>query len=61
MTRLLVRYQTRMTTRGVTFIEYALLAAIAVVVGFLFRSQLTGMFTTLLGKISGGLSTTPAG
>lgn len=57
MTRILTRYQARMATRGVTFIEYALLAAIAVVVGFLFRSQLTSMFTTLLNNISGGLST----
>ena len=36
--------------RAVTFIEYALLAAIAVVVAALFRKQLWSTFDTLLSK-----------
>jgi len=36
--------------RAVTFIEYALLAGIAVLVAAIFRSQLSATFTTLLGR-----------
>ena len=36
------------STRAVTFIEYALLAGIAVLVATIFRSQLSATFSTLL-------------
>lgn len=42
--------------RGVTFIEYALLAGIAVAIAAIFRSQLTDIFTTLLDRINGGVN-----
>lgn len=42
--------------RGVTFIEYALLAAIAVFISWLFRGQLTSVFNTLLSKLQGGIN-----
>lgn len=45
------------SARGITFIEYALLGAIAVVLGFLFRTQLTTAFNGLLADIREALST----
>jgi len=39
--------------RAVTFIEYALLAGIAVLVAAIFRSQLSSTFSILLGKFKG--------
>ena len=38
--------------RGVTFIEYALLAAIAVFIAWLFRDQLEKIFNNLLGSVT---------
>lgn len=42
-----------LAARGVTFIEYALLAAIAVAIAILFRSTLTTTFKALLAKFQG--------
>ncbi len=42
--------------RGVTFIEYALLAAIAVFLSWLFRGQLSDLFNNLLEKLQGGIN-----
>jgi len=42
--------------RAVTFIEYALLAGIAVLVAAIFRSQLGTMFTALLVRVGGNMS-----
>jgi Flp pilus assembly pilin Flp len=42
--------------RGATFIEYALLAAVALVVFVLFRTQLSSMFTSLLERLRVALS-----
>jgi Flp pilus assembly pilin Flp len=42
----------------VTFIEYALLAAIAVVIGFIFRTALSSAFNTLLDNVKQALNTT---
>jgi Flp pilus assembly pilin Flp len=39
--------------RGVTFIEYALLAAIAVIIAVLFRSQLSAAFNAVFGSLRG--------
>jgi hypothetical protein len=38
-------------TRAITFIEYAILAAIAVAIGFIFRTQLGSIFDTLLTRL----------
>lgn len=49
------------SARGVTFIEYALLAAVAVFVAWIFRTQLSSIFTTFLGRLGvsiGNYSTT---
>lgn len=46
--------------RGVTFIEYALLAAIAVFIAWLFRTQLQSIFTSLLSKLRGGINSSGA-
>jgi len=42
--------------RGVTFIEYALLAGIAVVIAVIFHTELAKIFTSLLGRISNGVA-----
>lgn len=44
-------------SRGVTFIEYALLAAIAVFIAWLFRGALTGAFNSILKAITEALNT----
>ncbi len=44
--------------RAVTFIEYALLAAIAVAIAAIFRKQLGEVFTTLLAKFSSAATDT---
>lgn len=49
------------SARGVTFIEYALLAAIAVFIGWLFRTTLTAAFTGLLDSVRDALNTDRAG
>lgn len=41
--------------RGVTMIEYALLAAVALIVAAIFRSQLSAAFSTVMSKIKGGI------
>lgn len=51
-----LRRQTLVSARGVTFIEYALLAAIAVIIAALFRSQLVGVFESLFGRVGRGLN-----
>lgn len=42
--------------RGVTFVEYALLAAVAVGLAILFRTALTSAFNGLWTRISGQLT-----
>jgi Flp pilus assembly pilin Flp len=44
------------TRRAATFIEYALLAGIALVLFFLFRSQLSNIFGDLFDRISDAIS-----
>jgi Flp pilus assembly pilin Flp len=44
--------------RGITFIEYAILAAIAVVIGLLFKNQLSALFNTLFGRLTGAINIT---
>lgn len=48
----------RLACRGVTMIEYVLLIAIAVVLAWLLRDQLTSMFQGILDDISRSLETT---
>lgn len=43
-------------TRAATFIEYALLAAIALALFFIFRDTLTRLITNLLGRLSNATS-----
>lgn len=43
--------------RAVTFIEYALLAAIAVVIAALFRTQLKALFVNLFSRLNGSVNT----
>lgn len=45
------------STRAVTFIEYAILAAIAVVIGILFRTQLSSLFNRLFERLNGAINT----
>jgi|694.fasta_scaffold117727_3 Flp pilus assembly pilin Flp len=42
--------------RGVTFVEYALLAAVAVALAIVFRSTLSSAFSGLWGRISTNLN-----
>lgn len=51
------RSMRRRAARGVTMIEYVLLIAIAVVLAWLLRDQLTSMFQGILDDISGALKT----
>jgi Flp pilus assembly pilin Flp len=46
------------SNRGITFIEYAILAAIAVVIGLVFKEQLAGLFNTLFGNIESVVGST---
>ena len=50
--------RTRVTkpARGVTFIEYALLAVVAVIIGYVFRTQLGSAFDGMLARVRGGLT-----
>lgn len=43
--------------RAITFIEYAILAAIAVGIGILFRTQLAELFNNLFGKLNTAVDT----
>lgn len=43
--------------RGVTMLEYVLLAAIAVILAWLLREQLTKLFQGLIDQVSSALST----
>jgi Flp pilus assembly pilin Flp len=45
----------RRTRRAATFIEYALLAGVAVVVITLFRGQLSSFMSSMVDKINGAL------
>lgn len=45
--------------RGVTFVEYALLAAIAVIVAVVFRNTLINAFQTLFERVRDTLATSP--
>lgn len=58
LTVVLAGARTRATSqaRAVTFIEYALLAVVAVAVGLLFKTQLGGAFGSILAKIKAGLA-----
>lgn len=51
-----LRARTATAPRGVTFIEYALLAAVAVVIGVIFKTQLSGAFNDILGRIKNGVA-----
>jgi Flp pilus assembly pilin Flp len=42
--------------RGATFIEYALLAAVALVVVVIFRTQLSSIFTSLMDRLRSATS-----
>ena len=42
--------------RAITFIEYAILAAIAVGIGILFRTQLASLFSNLFSKLQGAVN-----
>lgn len=51
-----LRTRTAAAPRGVTFIEYALLAAVAVVIGVIFRNVLSDAFTNILNRIKNGVA-----
>jgi Flp pilus assembly pilin Flp len=53
--------RTRSTRRGAEFIEVALYAAIILIIAGVFRSTLSGAFTTLVNKISAALGNTGTG
>lgn len=40
--------------RAVTFIEYGLLALIAIVIGLVFKTQLSSLFNSIFGNVSNG-------
>lgn len=43
------------TARGANFVEYAILASVAVVIGYFFRSQLSSAFEGIIGTVTDGL------
>ncbi len=47
----MLRVETARRSRGATFIEYALLAAVALVVVVIFRTQLSSIFTSLMNNL----------
>ena len=44
------------TSRGANFIEYALLAAVAVVLFLLFRTQITAVAENIFSKVTGNVN-----
>lgn len=51
-----LRIRTAAPARGANFIEYGMLAVLAIVIGFVFRSQLGNAFDGMLGQIRSNLS-----
>lgn len=51
-----LRIETRRSRRGATFIEYALLAGVAVAVTFLLRNQLLTLVDSVVGRVTDGFN-----
>jgi len=56
-----LRIETRRSRRGATFIEYALLAGVAVAITFLLREQLKDLVTTVITGVRGGFTNNSGG